>query len=742
MKKDLNNVYQKANSFFPWNVEKYISNNIEKYIWTKSNFYYFQNRQQEKWFIRINLLRKTKEQLFKFSDLARKLDELNNNESKDINSTTLTNIYVREEDNTFLEFFYNRYRWVFIIETRELQKCDVFQNHSASPDKRWALEVKENNLHIRNLSTKESYQITYDGEDYYNYALSPETNTCAVSNRINGKYLLPLAEWSPDSNKLVTHKLDQRHVKDLYLLQNVPEDGCRPILHKYKMSFSGDEILPLAELQVIDIQNKKIIPVKTDPLLSPYLTPIEFGWVWWSDDSQKVYFLRETRGSKEITLSSIDSNSGNVEELICEKAVLTYVEPSPFAPWNRQVIILEQREEIVWLSERDGFAHLYLFDLKTKKLKSQITTGEWFVSDLYFYDNQDDWLYFSACGYYKNTDPYFKQFFRCRINGQEINCLSPEEGCHDIDISPNKNCYLDTYSTISNPPISYLKKMNGEIICHVETTDISRLGQLNWIPPKRFCIKGRDGKTDIYGNIYFPSNFNKNIKYPLIDHIYPGPQIFRTPTQFNLYSTRSQSAWFAQVFAELGFIVIHVDGFGTPGRSKKFHDYTYENMGDCGLEDHIAAIKQLSEQYSFIDQGKVGITGYSAGGYAAARAILLHPDIFKVAVSIAGNHELRAYPASYGEKYNGLDITTYQSQSNAEYAKNLKGKLLLIHGELDDNVHPCATMQLVNALIENNKDFDFIYMPNQNHQTTFYHPYAMRKTWDYLVENLLEIKLI
>lgn len=738
MKENPPNVYLKATEFFPWNMEKSIFNIIVKSIWTKQNLYYFRSNRDDYYFMRVNLQTGKQDHLFSFSELSKKLKMFKYHFEE--NSELLTNLSIKEENTTNLEFCYKRNQWVFVIENKELKKTGEAKNYLLSPDKKWGLETENNNLFLIKTEEKESHQITNDGEEYYNYATSPETNTCTVSNRIANKSCLPVAAWSPNSKKLVTHKLDQRHVTDLYLLQNVPKDSFRPKLHKYKMSFSGDKIQPLAELQIIDIESKAIIPVKTDALLSPYLTAIEFEWVWWGRDSESIYFLRETRGSKEIILSSIDSQSGHVEELICEKAEFSYVEPSAIAPWKPQVIILKNRFEIIWLSERDGYAHLYLFDLKQKKFKSQITEGEWCVREVHFYDEEDDWLYFSASGYYKKTDPYFNQFFRCRLNGQELQCLSQEEGCHTINISPDKSHYLDTYSMINSPPISCLKKMNGEIISIVETADISQLRQLNWTPPIRFCVKGRDGHTDIYGNMYFPSNFDENKKYPIIDHIYPGPQIFRTPTQFDLYKSRSQSIWFAQVLAELGFIVLHIDGFGTPGRSKEFHDYTYQNMGDCGLPDHVSAIEQLAKQYSFINYDKIGITGYSGGGYAAARAILLYPDIFKVAVSLAGNHELRAYPANYGEKYNSLDLTTYQSQSNSMYAQNLKGKLLLIHGELDDNVHPCATLQLVNALIENNKDFDLVYLPNQNHKTTFSHPYSIRKTWDYLVEHLLEKK--
>jgi dipeptidyl-peptidase 4 len=548
--------------------------------------------------------------------------------------------------------------------------------------------------------------------------------------------LCPVALWSPDSSKIITHKLDQRHVDKLFLLQNAPENSQRPKLHPYRMSFSGDENLPLAELIVIDVKNKSISPLKIEPFLSPYLTPLEYKWVWWSKDSQKIYFLRETRGSKQLMLCVTDINLGMTQTLITEQAE-TYVEPSQFFLWPHQVIILEDSQEIVWLSERDGYSHLYLYKIG-KNSPKQITKGTWCVRDVHFYDPKGDWLYFTSCGYNENRDPYYKQLFRCHLDGSGLQCLTKENAYHSISISPARNCFLDTFSTIRTAPVSLLKTLDGEWICDVEKADIRGLSELNWIPPERICLKARDGVTPIYGNLYFPSHFDSTKKYPIIDHIYPGPQVYRTSAHFNLYGLIFRSSWIAQALAELGFIVLHMDGFGTPGRSKAFHDATYKNISDCGILDHVIAIKQLADKYKFIDLERVGIMGYSGGGFAAVRAMLMHPDFFKVAVAAAGNHDLRCYPASYGEKYNSLDVTTYPEQSNAAYAERLQGKLLLIHGEMDDNVHPCATMQLINELIKHNKNFDMLIMPNQNHRSTFDHPYHWKRSWDYFVQYLLE----
>ncbi len=731
-----NQVYQHAESFLPWNLQDSVYNSTIFPYWSSQSLYYFQQSETGKVLIKIDNQSGQKDEILDFQILVNTLSS-QIKQNVDPGKLTLDKFTI-QENPLRLCFPYDNYNWYFSFEDRNCVKdTEINTEYLISPDKNWILWIKNHNLLIKDLIHHEDFHLTTDGKHYYDYASSPETNTRAVTQRLEKTKLPPIALWSPDSNKIITHKLDQRNVEELFLLQNAPEGRQRPKLHSYRMSFSGDENLPLAELIVVDINNKTITPLKTEALLSPYLTPLEFKWVWWSKDSQKVYFLRETRGSKELILCVADANTGVTQTLITEKAE-TYVEPSQLFLWPHQIIVLGEKKEIIWLSEQSGLSHLYLYKMGSNTAEYAITQGEWCVREVHFYDGKSDWLYFTACGYHKNMDPYYKQLFRCHLDGSNFQCLTEENAYHAISISPSNNCFLDTFSTIDTAPISLLKDMSGKLICHVETAYIKGLSDLNWVPPERICLQGRDGATSVYGNLYFPSHFDPEKKYPLIDHIYPGPQLYRTSPYFTLYGAIFRSTWTAQALAELGFIVLHIDGFGTPGRSKAFHHATYQNMSDCGIPDHVAAIKQLANKYSFIDLERIGITGYSGGGYAATRAMLMFPEFFKVAVAAAGNHDLRCYPASYGEKYNSLDTATYADQSNTAHAEKLKGKLLLIHGEMDDNVHPCATMQLVDALIKHNKDFDMLIMPNQNHRSTFDHPYYWRKQWDYFVQHLLE----
>ncbi|CDZ79387.1 Prolyl tripeptidyl peptidase precursor [Legionella massiliensis] len=734
---NIDELYRKAEQFLPWNLHKCLFNTTVTPYWTDNALYYFKDTESDKSLIRVDIKTGVKKHILKYDQILNKLFlQIGSNSEK-----SLSGFIIEESPEEKIFFIHNNHSWCYYIDSDICEHInEITPGHLISPDKNWGLRVKKNNLILRDLINEEEFQLTSDGEPYHNYATSPETNTNAITQRIQGITPDPVAIWSPNSKKIITHRLDQRKVKNLFLLENAPENSQRPKLHSYRMSFSGDEHLPLVKLIIIDIESKLVVSVNAEPLLAPYLTPIEFKWVWWNNNCTKAYFLKETRGAKALMLYEIDAESGDTKLLIDEKAERTYVEPSPHAPWIPQILILNESQKIIWMSQRSGYPHLYLFDKENNTPVQAITQGDWCVRELLFYDDKENLLYFTACGFDKNKDPYHEYLFRCRLNGSEMECLTKEYGNHSIHISPQKHCFLDSYSTINTAPVAALKNMEGYLVTSIEVADIKGLSKLNWMLPKRFCVKARDGVTDIYGNLYFPSHFDSSKEYPIIDHIYPGPQIYRTPSDFNIYSSITSSAWIAQALAELGFIVMQLDGLGTPGRSKHFHDATYKNMGDCSIPDHVIAIKQLASKYDFINKDKTGITGYSGGGYAAMRAMLLYPDFYHVCVSAAGNHDLRCYPANYGEKYNSLDTTTYEDQSNTVLAKNLQGKLLLVHGEMDDNVHPCATMQLVDELITHNKDFELLIMPNQNHKTTPTHPYFIRKTWDFFVRNLLGIE--
>jgi dipeptidyl aminopeptidase/acylaminoacyl peptidase len=377
-----------------------------------------------------------------------------------------------------------------------------------------------------------------------------------------------------------------------------------------------------------------------------------------------------------------------------------------------------------------------LYDGATGKLKSPITSGSWNVLQVLRVDEKERTLWFVGAGK-EPGDPYFRHFYRVRFDGSGLKLLSPEDADHDISLSPSGRFFVDNYSRPDVAPVSLLRDAEGKDLMTLEKTDISRLVATGWKPPMPITVKARDGKTDLYGLLYRPTGFDSTRKYPIVNHIYPGPQT-------GSVAGRSFSAarGDAQALAELGFIVVEIDAMGTPMRSKSFHAAFFGNLGDNGLPDQVTGMKQLGERYSWIDLDRAGIYGHSGGGFAAADAMFRYPEFFKVGISEAGNHDNRLYEDDWGEKWQGLLVknpdgtTSYDNQANQIQAKNLKGKLLLAHGTMDTNVPPLNTDVVVDALIKANKDFDLLLLPNRNHGFGS-EPYMIRRRWDYFVKNLM-----
>ena len=654
-----------------------------------------------------------------------------------------------------IRFEVEKDRWTCDLASYACSKEDApkgaGEGETLSPDGRWAAFVKDHNLYVRPAAGGAETQLTTDGEPYCDYGSEAEQSTSAVTDRLSSKKQPPVLLWSPDSSKILTHRLDQRKVEPLYLLQSVPPQGSRPLPHSYRYALVGDPNLPLAELMIFDVEGKTRTALKSDPYLVLFTSPIPMKKAWWSEDSQKVYFIEEERAYKGARLRVAYALTGETRTLIEEKGK-TYVELNLFMGSAPNVRILDGGSEIIWFSERDGWAHLYLYDGPTGKLRNQITKGPWVVRDILRVDEKNRWVYFTGGGREKSRNPYYQHLYRIRLDGSGLELLTPEDADHtaaDISwtkdafelaprFSPSGRYFVDTYSRVDLAPISVLRTTDGRLVRELERADVEPLLASGWKWPERFTVKARDGSTDLYGVLYKPSTFDPAKKYPLIDGIYPGPQSTRTPVSFgtdvlSIFDFSEDTA-----LAELGFIVINIDGLGTPLRSKAFHDFGYGKMEEAGgLEDHIAGIKELAASRPYMDLGRVGIYGHSGGGFASTHAILAFPDFYKVAVSSAGNHDQRSYLACWGEQYQGLlEGDNYKNQANAGLAANLKGKLLLVHGDMDDNVHPAMTLQVVDALVKANKDFDLLILPNRNHSFGL-DPYFKRRRWDYFVRNLL-----
>ena len=610
-----------------------------------------------------------------------------------------------------------------------------------SPNRELAAYIDNFNLWVRNTKTDKRFQLTFDGFNNYGYA----TNNAGWK-----KSKSPVLKWSPDSKKIATFRQDARVVGEMYLTST---NVGHPKLEAWKYALPGDDKIFEIERLIIDVKSRKIIKFKMNNDFQRSTTTDhiagrdgEFLDTQWSDDSSKLAFISTSRDHKEAHLQIADSKTGDVFSLFKEN-VKTYYESGVRAEnWK----VLFDSNEFIWYSEKDNWGHLYLYDLSTKKLKNRITSGNWLVRKIMHIDYINREIIFTAGGREKGN-PYHIYLYKINFDGNKLICLTPERGSHSISSSPNWNYFVTTYSTTNTSPISILKDRNGKNLLQLASSNTDELIKNGWQEPLEFNVKARDDKTDLFGIMYLPSDYKKNKKYPILNYIYPGPQSGSVGNYSFMVSRKD-----FQSLAELGFIVVSVDAMGTPGRSKSFHDAYYGNMGDNGIPDNIYAIQQLANRYSFMDISKVGIWGHSGGGFASTAAILKYPDFYDVAVSTSGNHDNRNYIADWGEKWHGLlkpldlnkkdgkldfDISksNYDIQANQLLVNNLKGKLLLAHGLLDDNVPPSSTFLVVDALINANKDFDLILFPNKRHSYGNLNNYMMRRKWDYFVKHLKSI---
>ncbi len=747
--------YARAERYLPWNIKTLTFKTAvaPRFIGKSDRFWYKLDARDGKEFILVDPARRTRRPAFDHPRLATALSAASGKtyEAKALPFDAVE--FIKEGKAVQVEI--EKARWVCDLTTYVCLKDGTAQpgaeGEILSPDGRWAAFIKEHDLYVRPVPGGEEVRLTTDGEPFYDYAVEAEQSTRAVTERIGGKKVPPVLLWSPDSKRILTHRLDQRKVESLYLIQSVPPKGARPLLQPYRFPLVGDANLPMAELMVFDVEKPSRIPFRCDPYVLQLDSPISEKQTWWGADGRSAYFVEHERAGKGVRLRVADAATGEVRTLIEEKAA-TYVELNLLLGSFPNVRILGGGAEIVWFSERDGWGHLYLYDGRTGTLKNQVTRGPWVVRDILRVDEENRRVYFMAGGREKDRDPYYQHLYRVKLDGTGLELLTPEDADHGVTafaespagydlapkISPSGRYFVDTYSRIDLAPVSVLRDAAGRFVMELERADIEPLLATGWKWPERFMVKARDGVTDLYGVIFKPTDFDPAKAYPVIDGIYPGPQSIRTPKTFGTDEAALNSFANDVALAELGFVVVNIDGLGTPFRSKAFHDFSYGKMEDAGgLEDHIAGFRQLAATRPWMDLDRVGIYGHSGGGFASTHAILAFPEFYKVAVSSAGNHDQRGYLAAWGELYQGpLDGANYDKQANAGLAANLKGRLLLAHGDMDDNVPPSLTIQVAGALIKANKDFDLLILPNRNHNLRT-DTYFIRRRWDYFVKNLL-----
>ena len=727
--------YARAEQFLPWHAEKLTSGVTVSPRWLDANRFWYRNQVfggHE--FIMIDAAARTRRPAFDHDRLAAALSEA----SDESHEAT---------DLPFDEFEFNASGGIrFWTDTDERWDCDIgayrctgpdsvarATHEIDSPDGSLAVFSRDENLWVRDTRTDEERQLSTDGEPHWGYGVAPEGCCQEISNRRREFKPPPVAEWSPDGRRIATHRYDERDVEDLHLLEAATG---RPILHSYRYALPGDSIVPTWQLHLFDAETGARVRADYEPVVG-YFGGADTTWhaAQWSPDGGRVWFSHHSRDFKSQTLVEVDATTGASRRVIVESGD-TWVELNQLrTPYNWRV--LDNGTEFIWFSEREGWGHLYLHDLATGEMKNRITQGSWLVVQLLAVDEAARQVYFTGVGRESGRDPYRHHLYRASLDGGGVTLLSPEDAHHAVSASPDGRYFVDTYSTRSTAPVTVLRDGAGRPVMTVEQGDISPLLEAGWEPPVRFSTKARDGVTDVYGYLWLPPNMEEGAVYPVIDYVYPGPQIGPIRTPGFTSGPRGQG----HALAQLGFITFAIDAMGTPYRSKAFHESYYGNMRDNGIPDHVAALKALALRYP-IDIERVGIFGHSGGGFSSTDAILTFPDFFKVAVSGAGNHDQRGYHFPWGEKYHGLlernpdGTDSFDSQANQNIASNLKGKLLLHYGSLDDNVHPNMTLLVADALIEANKTFDMLVFPNRNHGYAR-EPYLIRRTWDYFIEHLM-----
>lgn len=613
-----------------------------------------------------------------------------------------------------------------------LSKKDERAKHdpplTLSPDKKLGALIRDWNLWVRDMATGAETQLTTDGVKDYGYATDN-----AGWKHTDAAILL----WSPDSTKIATFQQDQRKTGDAYL---VPVSNTHPKLETWKYPMVGDKDVTMIERVILDVPARKMVRLKMPPdqHRSTICDDVACnGNTWddveWSPDEKHLAFVSTSRDHKQEWLRVADSATGDVREVMSETAPKFFESGNGKVNWH----YLPNSNEILWFSERDDWGNLYLYDLATGQLKNQITHGPGNVTQVLHIDEKRRTIYFVGVGKEAGRDPYFQHFYSVHFDGSGLRLLTTENADHDVRISPDGRYFVDSYSTPTQPQTTVVRDSEGKTIMDIDKQDISKLIAYGWVPPTPIKVKARDGKTDLYGLMFKPSKFDASKKYPIVNLVYPGPQTGSCGSREFAPAHRDM-----QPLAELGFIVVCIDGMGTPWRSKTFHEAYYGNLGDNTIPDQVSGMKDLAAQYAFIDLDRVGMYGHSGGGNATAAAMFHFPDFFKVGIAESGNHDERDYEDDWAEKWAGLEIknpdgtSSYDSQANQNYAKNLKGHLLLAHGTMDNNVPPNNTLLVVDALIKANKDFDLLLIPNVAHGYAAATPYMTRRRWDYFVRYL------
>lgn len=580
-----------------------------------------------------------------------------------------------------------------------------------SPDKKWEAYVKDNNLYLSPVrdekekdKPKEEIALTMDG---------------TANLRYDGWSII----WSPDSRKLATVKVRDVQERRIPLIESSPSSQKQPILQWCNYAKPGD-VLPVYLPVLFDVEARKQMALN----VTPYENQFYLNLTGWREDSRAFTFEFNQRGHQRYVIGEVSAADGSIRHLVDEqtKTFIYY--------YNNYRYDLDDGKELLWISERDGWRHLYLIDGTNGQVKQQVTKGEWVVRQVDYVDETNRVVYFTASGFNKGEDPYNLHYCRINLDGTGFTDMTPENGNHRVTFSADRSYFTDVYSRPDLPPVSQLKRTSdASVVAGLQRCDVSALQAESWQMPEVFCAKGRDGQTDIWGNIYRPMHFDASKSYPVVEFIYAGPHDSHVDKDFK------PAHHLVSKLVELGFIVVSIDGMGTSNRSKAFHDVCWKNLKDAGFPDRIAWMKAAGAKYKYMDLNRVGIYGWSAGGQNAMAALLFHNDFYKVAVALCGCHDNRMDKIWWNEQWMGYPVdSSYIACSNVENAHRLTRPLMLVVGEMDDNVDPASTMQVVDALIKANKDFELVVLPGVRHSMG--ESYGEHKRFDFFVKELMGVE--
>lgn len=712
---DYNRAYELREKYNSKHV--FYSNVNPQWIDGTNLFWYVRNTPEGNEYVKVDAGKQKRTALFDQQKLSAAL-ESSTGKNIDPMQLPIQRCHVTPGADT-LRFVYEGKRWCFDIRRNRLTDEGQLpapgrQRHwmevddekggapVTSPDGKYVAFIKNDNICVREVATGKETQLSQDGTP--------------------GNYYSSYIQWSPDSKLVAAFRIRPAQKRYVYYVESSPADQLQPKLHKQEYAKPGDE-LAFKVPCIYGVENGKRLIPSTDLFSHQY----EIYALQWNSDSKGITFEYNERGHKVYRVLEVSAEDGSVRPLIEEKEEKYVNYPRIFRHF------LADGKRIIWSSERDNYNHLYMYDRATARPTHQITKGEWYVREVQYVDEENQQIYFSANGMNKDEDPYLIHYYRIGFDGKGLTALTPEEGMHKAWYSSDYKYLVDVYSKVDQAPVAVVRSAaDGKIVMPLEKADIAQLTANGWKAPEVFTAKGRDGKTDMWGIIYRPSNFDPAKKYPVIEYIYSGPGDQYVPKTFSSYN------WWMTSLAELGFIVVQVDGMTTSFRSKEFEEVCYKNLKDAGLPDHIAWIKAAAQKYPYMDIDRVGIFGCSAGGQESTTAVLLHPEFYKAAYSACGCHDNRMDKIWWNELWMGYPVDdSYKECSNVENAHLLQRPLMLVVGEMDDNVDPASTMQVVNALIKANKDFELVVIPGAHH--TMGEDFGEHKRYDFFVRNLMGV---